>query len=416
MGKQLKLLHKNAHKLTIVSEDEDEEEDLQPSSTAATTTSKTNLEARNYGAPRSKPDLPLPGSKPLAKKVRPATPVEDQEEGEDSDVEEDLQPVSRTSSRTSSTTATQKPNLKVSRYGTPRSNADIPLPKSLLKRLHLIMEEAEEEEEEEEEEDEDEEDKDEEDLQPVSRTSPTATTTQKKILKASKHDAPRSHVDIPLPGSKPLAEEGDDSEIEVISSTFHRSRSSLAIKKERKMLETQLDEKGCYVLSLQERDEMEKNIRGMQQAATKMLEYAARQSALLGLTTGDIRARPVRNPEVQNDVEPVALKPKMPKHRRPEGAVPLEKVNQQVEVLAERKKKTKKEIKRLYWNGELMLWPQLRHVASMKAESPCAACLRKGRECVELDRNKEKCFFTNLCISCVMDSPRPTFSVCRGYP
>jgi hypothetical protein len=105
----------------------------------------------------------------------------------------------------------------------------------------------------------------EEDQMPVSRTFPTTTTTQKMNLKASKYDAPRSNVDIPLPGSKPLAEEGEDSDIEVISTTSHRNRSSLSIKKERKISETQLDEKGCYILSLQERDEMQKTIRGIEQ-------------------------------------------------------------------------------------------------------------------------------------------------------
>jgi hypothetical protein len=346
MGKQLKPLPKNAHKLTIVSEDEDEEEDQMPVSRASSTT-----------------------------------------------------------------TTTQKPNLKASKHGAPRSDVDIPLSKALLKRLHLITEAEEEEEEDEDEEDKEEE---EEDPQPVSRTSPTATTTRKTNLKTSKFDAPRSNVDIPLPGSKPLAEEGDDSDIEVISSTSHRNRSSLSIKKERKISETQLDEKGYYALSLPERNEMERNIRGMEQAATKLLEYCARQSALLGLTSGAIRARPVRNPEAPDDLEPVAPKPKMAKPRRPEGTVPQGTVDQQVELLAERNKMPKTEIKRMYWNGELMLWPQLGYVASMKAESPCAACLRKGRECVELDRGKEKCLFTHLCLSCVTESPRPTLPKCRG--
>jgi hypothetical protein len=106
----------------------------------------------------------------------------------------------------------------------------------------------------------------------------------------------------------------------------------------------------------------------------------------------------------------------MANSRRPEGVVPLDVVNEQVEVLAQEYKATKTEIRRAYWNGELMLWAQLVYVAFMEAESPCAACLRKGRECVELDGDNEKCLFTNLCISCVMDSPRPALSVCRGQP
>jgi hypothetical protein len=180
MGKQLKPLPKNAHKLTIVSEDEDEEEDQMPVSRAsptATTTPKTNLKAHKYSLPRSNTGIPLPGSKPLAKKVRPATPAEDKEEGEDSD-------------------------------------------------------------------------------------------------------------------------------IEVLSTTSHRNRSSLSIKKERKISETQLHEKGCFTLSLQERDEMLKNIKYIEQGATKLLDYCARQSTLLGSTSGVIRGRPVRNPEAQDDVKP----------------------------------------------------------------------------------------------------------------
>jgi hypothetical protein len=140
------------------------------------------------------------------------------------------------------------------------------------------------------------------------RSASRSTTTPEMNSNAPVHDMGKQLKPLPKNAHKLTIvsededeEEGEDSDIEVISTTSHRNRSSLSIKKERKISETQLDEKGCYILSLQERDEMQKTIRGMEQGANKILDYCARQSALLGSTSGVIRGRPVRNPEAQYD-------------------------------------------------------------------------------------------------------------------
>jgi hypothetical protein len=58
----------------------------------------------------------------------------------------------------------------------------------------------------------------------------------------------------------------------------------------------QLGHDPSFTLSLQERDEMLRNIRSIEQGAMKLLDYRARQSTLLGSTDGVGRERPARDP------------------------------------------------------------------------------------------------------------------------